>query len=138
MYFSPNIGGYNLYDRWHMIPTGKISIPPAPVKTNTVEVPGMNGEYDYTEIMGGPTYGMIEGEWEFYILNRIDPATGWPFQDIKDPDTVYKEVMQNIHGRKTYVILEGETDRHEGRFTVSKFEHTKDYAKMSISYKLYP
>lgn len=137
MYFSPTIGGYNLYDTWHIVPSAKPSVPPPPVKYNTVEVPGMNGEYNYSQVMGGPTLGVIEGNWEFYILYKYNPQTGGLYtSNIKSPETVYDEMLDTLHGKYLDMSLEGETKTYKGWFSISDFKHNDNYATITIEYRL--
>lgn len=133
MYYSPTIGGINLYDRWGLIPMARPWINPPPVKTNIVEVPGASGIVDLTEALtGAPTYGNREGEWNF-VVDRIKNSKPW--------NETYSEILTALHGKFLQVSLEDEPDwYYEGRFSVTSYTSYTDGSGQgyTISYSVAP
>lgn len=111
--FSLLIGDFDLngqYDRslfkdtwedWHLIPVTKPVIDPPPVQTNSVEIPGMNGVIDMTDVLlGYPLYSNRTGSLEFYVDTTV---YGWDFE------TAYDTLLNLIHGRKKKLFLNSST-----------------------------
>lgn len=132
MYYSPTIGGINLYDRWGLIPLARPWFNPPPVNTAVIEIPGASGVIDLSEALtGGPTYGNREGEWSF-IIDREKNSKPWY--------TTYSEIMKAIHGRFLTVSLEDEPGSYQGRFSVSSWTSYTDGSGngITISYNVGP
>lgn len=107
--FSLLIGDFNSngqYDRslfkdtwtdWHLVPVTKPVIDPPPVQTNSVEIPGMNGVIDMTEVLlGYPLYSNRTGSLEFYVDTTVD---GWDFE------TAYDSLLNLLHGKRKKLFL---------------------------------
>lgn len=140
MYFSPTIGGYDLYETWHLVPTTRPHVNFPEIRTTTVEVPGRNGVIDFTEAFGGPTYENRKGEWQFLILQDIDPETGrrFPSGERYTFEEVIDGLKEHIHGKKLYCTLEDNSDTYYGRFVISDISSNKDYSTVTISYEIDP
>lgn len=139
MYFSPTIGGFNLYTKWHLIPTQRPYVAPPEIRTNTVEIPGRHGVLDFTEAFGGPYFGNSTGEWEFYIMQNVNPATGHYYTGSvarKSWAQILAEIVEELHGEKLTCTLEGDSHTYTGRFAVSKYNPGSDYSTITISYDI--
>lgn len=119
----------NTWIDWHLIPLERPSIAPPEVKTKTVEVPGMNGDLDFTESLTGyPVYKNREGDIEFMV------ETGH-----EDWNEVYQSMCSYLHGRKLYFALEDDPGYYYyGRITVDQYQSQKDNSKITIHYETDP
>lgn len=130
MYHSITIGEKNTWNHWHLYPESRPLVVPPKRKTNYVDVPGMNGILDFSEVLTGyPTYEMREGTWTFYVENGYGE-----WQDR------YTEIMNYLQqGKKYQVVLEDDPNYYyEGYLSVNQWQSVKDYSKISIDYKLFP
>lgn len=129
MYHSVTFGTKNTWDDWHLIPTTRPVFNPPELKSNYVEIPGMNGTLDLTEALTGrPTYNNREGSMEFVVVNDYLP---W--------DVAYSNIMTYLHGKRIQATLED--DRYfyyEGRFTVNEWKSDKNYSLITIDYNVHP
>lgn len=140
MYHSINfkIDGktYNTWDSWRLIPYPRPSVAMPKVRTKYVEIPGMHGQLDITEILcGKPLYENRTGSWEFYISRRPNDdgsVTKWT--------SLWRDIADTLHGKTGKVWLEDDKYfTYEGRFSVGdKFNVQKDYSKITIEYTLSP
>ena len=130
MYHSITFGNKNTWDDWHMAPSSRPAISPPAVRTNYVDVPGANGQIDFTEALRGfPTYKSREGSIEFIVLHEY--WNSWV-------DT-YHTIMSYLHGKKMQMILEDDPDYYyEGRFSVNNWKSDPNYSKITIDYTLDP
>ena len=119
----------NTWIDWHLIPLERPSIAPPEVKTKIVEVPGMNGDLDFTESLTGyPVYKNREGDIEFMV------ETGH-----EDWNEVYQSMCSYLHGRKLYFALEDDPGYYYyGRITVDQYRSQKDNSKITIHYNTEP
>lgn len=130
MYHSITIGDKNTWGHWHLYPESRPLVVPPKRKTNYVDVPGMNGTLDFSEVLTGyPTYEMREGTWTFYVENGY----GEWFER-------YTEIMNYLQqGKKYQVVLEDDPDHYyEGYLSVNQWQSVKDYSKIAIDYKMFP
>lgn len=133
---SISIGRFNTWKDWHIIPTSKPSVAPPDVKEEYVEIPGMPGALDYTELLSGrPIYSMRKGKWEFYVPTAYDGI-----QENADWANTYSQIMDDIHGKKfDRIILEDDPlYYYVGRVKVSDYKSDKERATISIDYTLNP
>ena len=120
----------NTWRDWHIVPSSKLYVVPAPVKTNIVQVPGSNKLIDLTEYLtGSPMFEARSGEWEFIV-----DLDFWG-----SSDEAYSYFIANIHGRKLYCELQDNPGIvYIGRFSVSGFESSSTYPILKISYTISP
>lgn len=127
---SMTIGGYHTFRDWYMVPEeGEIPVfNPPPARINMVEVPGMNGSLDYTDVLtGAPSYGNRTGSFSFLVLDDI----AWP--------TAYSAIMTAIHGKKLNCVLDDDPNRfYTGRFTVNEWKSNRGYSRIVIDYNVDP
>lgn len=125
------IAYFNSWEKWHLIPTSRPVIQPAPLKENTIEVPGANSVIDLTEIPRGfPTFGNRTGSLEFYVDNS-DPSYDWA--------SVYDRLKSYFHGTKLKMYLQDDTSSYYyGRWTVNQWKTSKEMSTISLDYNLDP
>jgi hypothetical protein len=116
---------------FYLVPRSKPTVPPPPVKTNTIEIPGANGDIDMTNIpLGYPVYGKRTGSWEFVVAEDISQRA-W--------DEEYARLMAFFHGKQLYAFLKDDPlYYYKGRFAVDSFKSEDMYDTVSISYDLDP
>lgn len=127
---------YNTWDNWRLIPASRPSVAMPKVRTKYVEIPGMNGQMDISEILSGqPLYENRSGSWEFY-LSRRPFSNGTRHQWFSD----WRIVSDALHGKKGKFWLEDDPYYiYEGRFALNeKFNTQKDYSKITIEYTVAP
>lgn len=126
---SVNYGKYNTWDDWHLIPTSRPLISPPNVKTKEVDIPGMDGVLDLTEVLAGrPTYGNRTGSHEFIVANDY-----WPWSE------AYSTIMDILHGQGNYCILSDEPEYfYNGRFSVNQWRSDKNWSTITINYNVNP
>lgn len=140
-YHSINIGDYNTYHSFHLIPDGRPVVNPPETKTSYVDVPGADGSLDYTEALNGLKYNNRKGSWEFYVLNDYHQKGAIGERDWTE---LYSSIMRAIHGKKFDSIwLEDDTDQYgnpkwtyKGRVYVNSWKSDPNYSKITIDYEL--
>ena len=121
--------GANTWDTWHLIPTKRPSVaPPEPV-IKKVQIPGRNGQLDFSTYLTGKTvYGERTGSWEFVVDN-----------DHEDWTTIRDKMAEYLHGKRMSCVLNDDPNYlYTGRFTVSNWDSGANNSRISISYVLYP
>ena len=122
--------GKNTWDDWHLIPSTRPLFNPPSVKTNYIDVPGMNGSIDLSTVLsdGYPVFGDRSGSQEFYVMNGY-----------KEWYNAYSDIMNYCHGRKVMVVLEDEPSYfYVGRISVNGWKSEKDWSKITLDYTLEP
>lgn len=118
------IGDKNTYKDWKLIPTSRPLINPPTPKTNYVDIPGMDGSLDYTEVLSSIKYNNRQGSWEFIVLNGYSE---WYVR--------YSEIMNYIQGKKFRVILDDEPEYYYNcRLSMNSWQSDKDWSKIVIDY----
>lgn len=102
-------GGYHSYDDLEMILTSGVEIGSPTVKNFGIDIPGADGEADYTEYFGRVVYG-----------NR---TLKFPFICVCDADKMYDKhssLCSKLHGRKMRIVPDDDADfYYVGRVAVS-------------------
>ena len=129
MYHSVTFGDKNTWDDWHLVATSRPVIMPPGVKTKYVDIPGADGQTDYTQALTGETlYQTRIGSIEFYVMNGYQE---WEY--------IYSEIMNYLHGQRMQLILEDDPGfYYEGRFSVNSWRSEKDRSKIVIDYDVFP
>lgn len=119
----------NTWDDWHLIPASRPVISPPGIQTRTVEIPGLNGSLDLTEIVTGyPVYKNRSGSIDFYVEN-----------DYWNWEVAYATILKYLHGKRLRCILEDDPSYfYEGRFAVSEWRSEKTHSRITIQYDVYP
>lgn len=128
---SVNYGKYNTWEDWHLIPSSRPFFAPPSVKTKDVDIPGMDGTLDLTEVVAGrPIFGNRSGSHEFIVADGYD---GWDWVE------AYSTIMDILHGQGNYAILSDDPNYfYEGRFSVNQWRSDKDYSRITINYNVKP
>lgn len=122
-------GNKDSWKDWHLIPASRPVFDPPEVKTNFIDIPGMNGGIDNSEILSGyPLFKNRNGSFEFIV----DP-------DWKNWATVYSEIANYLHGQFLRAILTDDpTYFYEGRFSVDAWKSSEKYSSITINYDVDP
>lgn len=121
-------GDKNSYDDWHLVPTSRPVINPPEVKTEYVDILGMDGSIDFTEVLGGVKYKNRTGSIEFLVLN-----------DYVEWHVLYNKILTYLHGKKMRLILEDDPMYYyEGRMSVNQWKSNKNNSTIVINYNLSP
>lgn len=123
--------GVDSWEEWGLLPSSRPSVVLPEVRTDTVEIPGMNGVLDLSEVpIGYPTYGNRQGSWSFVVAHDIT----------KKPWSVaYSELASALHGRKVDCILkEDKSYFYRGRLKLGNWNSGKTYSTIGIDYDFEP
>lgn len=128
MKHSVIIGGHNTYDEWGMVPTSRLHVSPPEVKTNYIDVPGADGQLDYSTVLTGSVrYGRRTGSWEFWLK----PGEKWM--------NVYTDILAKIHGKESKLYLTDDPDYfYNGRVSVNEWSSEEQNSKIVLDYNLDP
>lgn len=123
------ISGINTWDKWKMAPTSRPFVSPPSVKEEYVNVPGADGQLDYTEVLTGkPRYANRTGSWQFIVENG---HFNWP--------ELYSDILNTLHGKKHKIVLVDDPDYYyQGRLSVSGQFGAQDFSTVNIGYNLDP
>lgn len=129
-----DISGAFSFHSWndlYLVPRGKPVVEQPPVKTNTIEIPGANGDIDMTDIpLGFPTYGKRTGTWEFVLAHD---QSGWSWEE------GYSRILERLHGKRMHVILDDDRSYfYTGRLSVNGFKSEDMCDVVTIGYNLNP
>ena len=107
-----------------LYPRSKPIIAPPEPKTQYVDVPGSDGQLDFTESLDGEVhYQDRQGTFPYVYLGS---RSQW--------DAIYHRVLAAVHGKKMAVILDEDNGGYYyGRFTVQPPEYNREGTKMFIT-----
>lgn len=116
------------YRDYGLFPKSKMSVQPPDVRETYIDIAGRDGELDLSEVLTGyPTYGSRDAKFEFTVIDR----SRW--------DHVYSRLMNEIHGRKMYVIIDEDSKYYyTGRVKVNSFKSKKNTATIVVDGYLDP
>ena len=119
----------NTWDTYHLVPSSRPVVNPPDVKTNYVDIPGIDGPLDLTESLTGiPMYENRKGSWDFVVANDYEPWT-----------TIYHKLMNDLHGRKWLVSLQDEPMYYyKGRLSVNEWKSERNWSKITLDYNFEP
>ena len=123
------IGGKHSYNYFKMLPKSKLVFVRPKAKLNTIDVPGMDGVLDYSNILtGNMTYENRKGTLEFYMQTKADYLAK------------YSECMTFFNGSARNAILDDDPNYfYTGRFTVEDFRpYGREGSKVLITYDVDP
>lgn len=123
-YFKHTFQDFGLY------PSAKPVITPPEPKTLTVDIPGADGELDYTQSLTGDIkYNNRNGE--FYYVYCGERSSQW--------DSIYHNLLRYVHGKVLRVILnEDPGGYYYGRFTVDAPSYENGKMFLTLVGNLYP
>lgn len=116
------------YRSYGLFPKSKMIVQPPDVRETYIDIAGMDGELDLSEVLTGyPSYEGRDAKFEFTVMNRIQ----W--------DHVYSRLMNEIHGRRLYVVIDEDGNYHYiGRLKVDSFKSKKNTATIVVDGYLDP
>lgn len=170
--YNPETGmpnGKNTWDDWHLIPSSKpaIAYPEVDV-TNFVQVPGMSGTIDSTEMITGDKdpYSIFSpvteavarslGDLEINDYNmgeikyapavqhitfgdRVGDLDFYVTNDVEDWVSIRKKIAAYVNGKRLKMILEDEPGYYYvGRFTFETWKSDSHFSHAIIKYNLEP
>ena len=96
MIYGVTLGGKHTYRDWGLLPKTRPTIAPPKVRTNYVDVPGLDGALDLSEALTGRVgYQTRDFSAEFIV---IDARNRW--------DALYSEILDTLHGQRVNIILD--------------------------------
>lgn len=114
-------GDYHSYDDLSLILNSKEIEAPEP-KTETIDIPGGDGELDFTEFSGEVRYKNRKLTFVFSYTGAQST-----FMD------KFSEIQNAIHGKKVHVTLDEDSDfYYVGRCTVDKWKADKNIGKITV------
>lgn len=120
-------GSYHSYDDLGLILTQK-TIDPPPAKTATINVPGADGELDYTEYFGKITYQNRTLSFDFSLIDS-------PNEFLQ----TYSRVLNLLNGRKMKIVLDDDPDFYYiGRVSVNEWESGERVGRIVIDVDAQP
>lgn len=122
--------GKNTWDDWHLIPSSRPVIEQPKLRTNYVEIPGVGGTVDISDLLSGhPIYSDREGSIEFVVVH--DYWDSW-----EDTRT---EIANHLAGRVIDVILEDDPLYfYRGRCDLEEYRSEESYSRINVYYRLEP
>lgn len=121
-------GDIHTYDDWGLILASQTIGMPEP-KTETVSVPGMNGELDLTEALNGTT--VYENRTLTFTFLMLDAVDDWAMR--------LSEIMNALHGQKMKIILDDDKGcYYYGRVTVNSHSTNRGYSTVVIDCDVEP
>lgn len=118
------------WDDWQLVPvTGAIPVPAMPQpKTSFKDIPGSDGQLDYTEVLAGLKYQMRQGSWEFYVV-----WNGRPWNER------YSEMLQFMQGKRCKIILDDDPNYYYvGRVAINEVTQQETYSTIKFDYVVDP
>lgn len=114
-------GQIHSYDDLSLILNSKEIEAPSP-KTESIEIPGADGELDFTEFFGEVKFKNRKLTFEFsYIGTRPTFLTE------------FSAIQKAIHGKKLHITLDDDPNYYYiGRVTVGAWEAENGYAKITV------
>ena len=121
-------GDKHSWEDWGLVPTSLPVVSMPSVNTNMLEIPGMSGKLDLTDVpLGYPTYSTRNGSWTFYVAHDITGLT-W--------EQTYAMISSYLHGRRRKcILLDDRSYYYIGRFSIKS---DKLCSQITINYELDP
>lgn len=136
---------YNTWTDWHLVPTSRPVIKIPEIKKYSQDIPGGNGELDFTtSLTGYPVYKNRTGSFEFMVMNRsIDTNLGDAYGYNNETNTewraIYSEISNTLHGKIVYLQSpEWKGWYFKGRLTVNDWKSDSAYSSIVLDYDLEP
>ncbi|WP_027421796.1 hypothetical protein [Lachnobacterium bovis] len=125
------IGDKHTFIDWGLVLTKRPEIGAPSVKTNLIDIPGLDGQLDLSEaVTNHPTYSTRPAKFTFITLEDRD---SW--------FNLSSDIMDYLHGNVLTCVLDEDPEYYyKGRFTLSAFDinNDKKSAKVEISGTLEP
>ena len=123
MIYGVTLGGKHPSRDWGLLPKTRPTIAPPAIRTNYVDVPGLDGQLDLSEALTGRVgFQTRDFSADFLV---IDARNRW--------DSLYSELLDTLHGQRVKIILDEDPDYYYiGRVTVGKLGSDRKTASISI------
>lgn len=123
MIYGVTFGDKHTYLDWGLLPKSRPTVAPPDVVTNYVDVPGLDGQLDLSEVLTGRVgYQTRDFSAEFLV---IDARNRWY--------TLYSEILDTLHGQRVKIILdEDPVYYYMGRVTVNTLKSDRKTATISL------
>lgn len=116
-------GEYHSYNDFGMILTSGVKIGSPKIKKYSVDVPGCDGEPDFTEYFGRVVYGNRSLEYPF--ICECDPSEVYE---------KYSDICAKLHGKKVKIVPDDDKDFYYiGRLSVSEWQNKSVIGKLTIT-----
>lgn len=123
----------NTWTNWKLIPKERPYVKPPEVKEEYVEIPGMDGSLDYTELLSGrPIYSRRKGSWDFFIPSVLDGVLrdNWASE--------YSKYLE-YHGKYCkFILMDDPLFYYLGRLKVNDWKTNKERSEITFDYNLEP
>ena len=119
--YGVTFGDYHSYDDLDLILASKEIGAPEP-KTETIDIPGGDGELDFTKFSGTVRYKNRQLIFKFFYIGERST-----FAD------KFSEVQNAIHGKKLKITLDDDPNHYYfGRCTVDRWKVDKSIGKITV------
>lgn len=113
--------GIDMFTQFNVV-LGKKEIKPPKIKKKTTNVPGRDGELDYSEAIGGIRYENRDIKMEFTMMNK------------KNIMAQASDIFDALHSRRVKIIFSEDPDYYYvGRLSVETFKLEKTLGTITIS-----
>lgn len=115
---------YNTWTDWGLILTAKTDVTPPEVKTNYVDIAGMSGSLDLSDVLSGePTFEMRTFSASFCACDTSYEAR----------KSLMTSIISAIHGRKLKIMEPDDTGHYFlGRVMVKNVNHTISHTEFTV------
>lgn len=114
------------YDNLNLI-LSSVSIPPATVKTNYIDIPGADGSLDLTEALGAVRYKDRSCSFVFSVF---------PYEDFEEKK---KQISNLLNGRKCKIRLDKDSEYYWlGRCSVNNYASDRNLHKITVNATVAP
>ena len=121
-------GDYHTLTDWGLYLTSYPIASPPTVKTQYKEVPGRDGELDFTEQLGRAYFNDRDFNCD---LTLIDKRENWEY--------VYSKIQNAIHGQKLHITFDNDLSHYwEGRVDVSSWQPKRADGIISVHARVNP
>lgn len=127
--YGVTFGDYHSITDWGIYLAERPVVSSPEVRTNYIEIAGMDGSLDFTEALTGrATYTDREIEFTFSLL---PPRERWGH--------IYSEILRAVHGKKMKIILDEEPDfYYYGRVLVGNIANNDKVLRLPITATVQP
>ena len=109
------------YDNLNLI-LSSVSIPPATVKTNYIDIPGADGSIDLTEALGAVRYKPRSCSFVFSVF---------PYEDFEEKK---KQISNLLNGKRCKILLDKDPAYYWlGRCSVNNYASDKNLHKITVN-----
>lgn len=114
-------GNYHSYNNFNLVLNSKEIASPSP-KIEKIEIPGADGELDFTEFFGEVKYQNRKLIFNFTLLDTPSNFL-----------TAFSNIQNAIHGKKLHVTLDDDPNfYYVGRCAVDKWKADKNIGKITV------